>query len=59
MGLFGKGSVDVVESPSQEETDQEIEERIRNEREAKGAFFKTLKDGGADELRKPTTGINF
>lgn len=57
--LFGGPDIEIVETPSQEETNQEIEDRIRKEREAQAAFIRTLDEGGAAELRKPTTGLNF
>ena len=60
MDLFDSPDVEVIETPSQEETDQEIKDRIKKEREAQGAFFKTLKTGGATELNNPTsTGLDI
>ena len=57
--LFGGPEVQYIESPSESETDQEAIDRLRKERDAQAAFFNTLREGGAEELRKPTTGLNF
>lgn len=59
--LFGSGpDIQVVDSPSEEETDQEIAAQKKKEREALGAFFTSLRRGGAEELRSPTsTGVNL
>lgn len=60
--IFGGSGPDVrvIESPSDEITDEEIEAQKIKEREALGAFFSSLRTGGAQELRSPQkTGLNL
>jgi hypothetical protein len=59
--IFGGGpDVPVVESPNEGETEAEIIDQKKKERDALGAFFSTLRQGGAEELRSPTnTGLRL
>ncbi len=59
MGFFDTPDVEYIETPPEEETEQDQIERIKKERAAQEAFFGSLREGGAEELRKPTTGLNF
>ena len=60
MGLFSKPDVPVVETPTEEETEEELADQRKREREALGAFFGSLRTGGADELKGPNkTGLNL
>lgn len=49
-----------IETPAESETVAEVNEQKKRERESLGAFFTSLRQGGAEELRKPSsTGLQL
>lgn len=60
MGLFSKPDIPVVETPTEEDTQEELALQRKREKESLGAFFGGLRRGGAAELKGPNkTGLNL
>jgi hypothetical protein len=57
--LFSTPKIKTIETPSEQETTDEVAEQKKKEREALGAFFGNLSQGGAEELRSPTSGTGL